>query len=108
VLFLASPIAAFAQVSVDGYTRRDGTYVQPHHRSNPDSSYNNNWSVSPNTNPYTGQMGTRQPTYNDRPPAATDNYGPTYGSGIVATEASVVEPRPLVLWHPPICPPVSA
>jgi len=78
-LFLTLPAGAFAQVSVDGYTRRDGTYVQPHHRSNPDSSYNNNWSVSPNTNPYTGQMGTHQPTYNDHPP--TYNNGTTYGSG---------------------------
>lgn len=65
--------SAFAQVHVDGYTRRDGTYVAPHYRSSPDSSYNNNWSVSPNTNPYTGQQGTRSPTYNDRPPS--NNYG---------------------------------
>jgi hypothetical protein len=80
VLFLTLQAGAFAQVSVDGYTRRDGTYVQPHHRSNPDNSYNNNWNVSPNTNPYTGQTGERQPTYNDRAPAPTYNYGTTYGN----------------------------
>jgi hypothetical protein len=48
-------------VRVRGYFRQDGTYVQPHMRSAPDSSYNNNWSTYPNINPYTGQQGTHQP-----------------------------------------------
>jgi hypothetical protein len=51
-----------------GYTTQSGTYVAPHYQSAPDRSYNNNWGVSPNVNPYTGQMGTHQPTWNDRPP----------------------------------------
>jgi hypothetical protein len=59
---------AAAEQSVRGYTRRDGTYVAPHWRSTPDRSYNNNWSTSPNVNPFTGQQGTRQPTWNDRAP----------------------------------------
>ncbi len=57
-----------AQVYVQGYYRSDGTYVAPHWRSSPDGSYNNNWSVSPNVNPFTGRRGTRRPTWNDRPP----------------------------------------
>ena len=57
-----------ADTYVKGYTRKDGTYVRPHYRSTPDKSYNNNWSVRPNVNPYTGKRGTRAPTYNDRPP----------------------------------------
>ena len=62
--------AASAQsVYHQGYTNQNGTYVQPHYQSAPDHSYNNNWGVSPNTNPYTGQSGTQAPTYNDRPPA---------------------------------------
>ena len=52
---------ATAQTHVNGYFKSNGTYVQPHYRSSPDSSYNNNWSVSPNVNPYTGKRGTRQP-----------------------------------------------
>ena len=60
---------ALAQVYVPGYTKRDGTYVQPHYRSSPNKSYNDNWSVSPNTNPYTGKRGTRAPTWDNRPPA---------------------------------------
>src|SRR6266566_4729421 len=56
----AAPLLA-EDVHVKGYMRRDGTYVQPHMRSAPDSSYNNNWSTAPNINPYTGQQGTRAP-----------------------------------------------
>ena len=47
-----------ADVWVDGYYRSDGTYVQGHFRSSPDSSVTNNWSYSGNTNPYTGEVGT--------------------------------------------------
>ncbi len=52
--------AALADVSVDGHYRSDGTYVQPHYRSNPDGNFSNNWSTYGNVNPYTGQWGTRQ------------------------------------------------
>jgi len=45
--------------SVGGYFRKDGTYVAPHYRSNPDRSFNNNWSTKPNINPFTGQEGRR-------------------------------------------------
>jgi len=65
--------SAFADTYVRGYTKKNGTYVQPHYRSSPDRSYNNNWSVKPNVNPYTGDRGTRSPTYNDQPPT-TPNY----------------------------------
>lgn len=64
---------------VRGHFRSDGTYVQPHYRSAPDSSFNNNWSTSPNVNPYTGQRGTRQPTWNDRAPSY--NFGNSTWSG---------------------------
>ena len=52
-------------VYVRGYTKSDGTYVAPHFRSAPDSSYNNNWSTSPNVNPYTGEQGRRTPRLDD-------------------------------------------
>ncbi len=71
--------AVSADQSVRGYYRNDGTYVQPHYRSSPDRSYNNNWSVSPNVNPYTGERGARQPTYNDRPPS--NGLGNDYYNG---------------------------
>jgi len=52
--------SAWADQSVRGYFKSDGTYVQPYMRSSPDSSYNDNWSVSPNVNPYTGKEGTNR------------------------------------------------
>ena len=53
---------AHADTYVNGYYRNNGTYVAPHYRSSPDSSFNNNWSVQGNVNPYTGQSGTRAPS----------------------------------------------
>src|SRR6266566_2312467 len=58
----AAPLLA-EDVHVKGYFLSDGTYVQPHMRSAPDSSYNNK--TQPNVNPYTGQQGTRQPRLYD-------------------------------------------
>ncbi len=46
-------------VHVKGYTRKDGTYVQPHNRTAPDGNFNNNWSTQGNVNPYTGEDGTK-------------------------------------------------
>lgn len=47
-----------AQVHVQGYHRKDGTYVKSHYRSSPDSSPYNNYSYPGNTNPYTGKVAT--------------------------------------------------
>ena len=53
-------LSVFAKdVYVNGYTRSNGTYVQPHYRSAPDHSRSNNWSTQGNYNPYTGQPGTK-------------------------------------------------
>jgi len=45
-----------AQVSVRGYWRRDGTYVQPHVRTHPDGNPYNNDSFPGNYNPNTGKI----------------------------------------------------
>jgi hypothetical protein len=47
--------------TVRPYSRRDGTYVQPHHRKAPNSTQRDNYSSRGNTNPYTGRPGTREP-----------------------------------------------
>ena len=62
VVFL-SATAALAQSGqqVDGYVRKDGTYVPPHYRSAPDDTRMNNYTSEPNANPYTGERGTRDP-----------------------------------------------
>ena len=67
-------------VSVKGYFRNDGTYVQPHMRSTSDSSYNNNWSTYPNTNPFTGQQRTHQPRLFDNN-SNSGGYGYGLGGG---------------------------
>ena len=59
-------------VSVRGYVKKDGTYVQPHYRSDPDGNPYNNYSSKGNINPYTGEYGDKipNPTYsghNDNP-----------------------------------------
>jgi len=50
---------AFAQVSVKGYTRKDGTYVAPYQRTAPNSTRDDNYSTRGNINPYTGEPGTK-------------------------------------------------
>ena len=57
VLFSLSSV--LADTWVNGYYKSNGTYVQGHYRSSPDSYKNNNWSTSGNSNPYTGKSGTR-------------------------------------------------
>lgn len=46
--------------TVHGHTTKNGTYVQPHHATNPDNSKANNWSHKGNVNPHTGKEGTKQ------------------------------------------------
>src|SRR3712207_5065541 len=63
---VASPLLVDAAVKVNGYFRKDGTYVQPHYRSNPDGNPYNNYSFPGNTNPFTGVVAPgNQQTYLD-------------------------------------------
>ena len=57
-LFLTADIGS-AAVRVKGYYRKNGTYVQPHYRSDPNGSTSDNWSAKGNVNPYTGAVGTK-------------------------------------------------
>jgi hypothetical protein len=65
ILFTIQPVCA-GDTYVKGYYRNDGTYVQPHYRSAPDSNRMNNYSYPGNVNPYTGQRAPRSsnPSYN--------------------------------------------
>ncbi|NRD78467.1 hypothetical protein HPT25_13955 [Bacillus sp. BRMEA1] len=60
-----------ASVYVHGYYRKDGTYVRPHYRSDPDGNFNNNWSTKGNINPYTGEEGTK--THPEYPSGGNNN-----------------------------------
>jgi hypothetical protein len=58
---------------VRGYTQRDGTYVQPYFRTNPDGNPYNNYSLPGNYNPNKGTITPGNPnTYIDR------YYNPPY------------------------------
>ncbi|WP_374757366.1 hypothetical protein [Fibrivirga algicola] len=54
-----------------GYTRSNGTYVQPHVKTEANSTNLDNFSTQGNTNPYTQQQGTRARDYSPE----SSNYG---------------------------------
>ena len=56
VLMFSMVTISFAKVSVKGYFRKDGTYVQPYVRTNPDGNPYNNYSYPGNYNPNTGEI----------------------------------------------------
>jgi hypothetical protein len=56
------------KVHVDTYRRHDGTIVQSHDKTAPNSTNRDNWSTKPNSNPETGKAGTVRP---DNKPAPT-------------------------------------
>ncbi len=51
----------FAQTWVDGYYKKDGTYVPGHFRSNPNNTTLDNYSTKGNINPFTGEIGYKDP-----------------------------------------------
>ena len=98
VIICATSFAANADVYVRGYFRGNGTYVQPHYRSNPDGNPNNNWSTYPNVNPHTGRMGTRHmSSINgfDTPSYQKPSTMPYSPPGIFGRDSSWGKPTPL-------------
>jgi hypothetical protein len=73
-------IAVDAQTYVHGYYRKDGTYVQPHYRSSPNGTTLDNYSTRGNINPYTGQVGTRDPYYRSPSNSYSNPYSNPYRS----------------------------
>jgi len=57
----ANILPAVADEYVNGYFRKDGTYVAPHYRTDPNNNAFDNYSTKGNVNPYTGQLGTVDP-----------------------------------------------
>jgi hypothetical protein len=75
-LALATFGSALAQTDhyVNGYTKKDGTYVAPHYQTNPNNTRADNYSTQGNVNPYTGQPGTK-PLYAPQPSYTAPTYG---------------------------------
>lgn len=49
--------------SVDGYTRKDGTYVEPYKRTKANNTDDDNYSTRGNYNPWTGKTGAKKNEY---------------------------------------------
>lgn len=64
--------SAFAQdIYQRSYTKKDGTSVEGSYRTRSNDTNTDNYSTKLNTNPYSGQSGTKAPDYS---PGAS-NYG---------------------------------
>lgn len=61
-IFLVSlAIPLLADKSVKGHTRKDGTVVQPHKRSDANKTEYDNYGTKGNSNPHTGKRGSKTP-----------------------------------------------
>jgi hypothetical protein len=84
---------------VKGYHKSNGTYVQGHYRTNPNSTNRDNYSTYPNVNPYTGKIGTVAPDNNysattlEIPGANSISYSRTYSKLFDNDKASTEESR---------------
>jgi len=66
-LLFAVGTALAADQSVNGYYRKDGTYVQPYDRSAPNNPLYDNYSSKGTRNPWTGERGSERNEYSTPP-----------------------------------------
>lgn len=68
VVFCLGVSISYADQKVNGYYKKNGTYVESYRRTKADRTYNNNYSTRGNVNPYHGARGTK--------PRDEDTYRP--------------------------------
>lgn len=85
----------YSQVAVRGYYRKNGTYVQPHVRTAPNSTVTDNYSYSGNYNPNTEYTTTSSKSststynyYNSSP--STSNYNKEWVNGYYRADGTYV------------------
>ncbi|MFH0735695.1 MAG: hypothetical protein V1773_13895 [bacterium] len=61
LIFFVSNIDIFAQTWVDGYYKKDGTYVSGYLKSNSNETKIDNYSTKGNINPFSLETGTKDP-----------------------------------------------
>lgn len=89
LLFLLN-INSFSQVHVNGYYRSNGTYVQPHERTVPNSTITDNYSYPGNYNPNTNSV-TPTPNYNNSTNnSSLNNTGKTWVDGYYRNNGTYV------------------
>ncbi len=83
LILILAPSYAYADQSVNGYYRKDGTYVQPYTRSSPNNTVTDNYSYTGNTNPNTGAVGTNNYSHDATSPyySGPDSNGQVGHSG---------------------------
>lgn len=59
--------AVFAVKLVNGYVKKDGTYVAPYFQTDANQTTSDNYSTRGNVNPYTGQPGYKPNDYSIAP-----------------------------------------
>lgn len=97
VMVIITPLfEAQAYVSVKGYYRKNGTYVAPHVRSNPNGIKYDNYSYKPSQGLYNDTYGTRGTTW-DTPTWTTD---PDYYVGKAIYDGS--SSMPVIKYTPPV------
>ena len=91
IAFLFFSAVSFAQVSVSGYYRSNGTYVQPYQRTYPNATRNDNYSTIGNVNPYTGKAGTqpRDSYTSTRSTYTAPSYSNTYSAPTYSSSSTV-------------------
>lgn len=76
VILLSTATLAMADTYVQGYTKKNGTYVEPHYRSESNGTKLDNYSSKGNSNPYNGNQGRVDPYYT--PPPSYQYNPPNY------------------------------
>jgi hypothetical protein len=90
----AAPVRpATGDHSVRGYVKKDGTYVAPHHATNPNGTKADNYSTKGNVNPYTGKVGSVAPASTGSVGSATSKSGYFTADGMFVPP---VRPSPAV------------
>ena len=90
------PALAQGDHLVQGYTKKDGTYVAPHMQTNPNGTRADNYSTQGNVNPYTGQPGTK-PLY---APTPAPTYGQAPRPNPYATPSPYGQPKTCLYGQP--------
>ena len=69
-------VTAFADTYGRGHYRENGSYVQPHYRTNSNNTRLDNYSTRGNVNPYNGRVGTKDPfSYKAKARTSSNGYG---------------------------------
>ena len=71
LLLILFTLLSYADEYVNGYFKKDGSYVEGYFRSSPNSTNRDNYSTQGNINPYSASTGTKAPDYSSN----ALNYG---------------------------------